>query len=128
MAVSLKLASPRYVLENGRVTLSGPAKSFWRRPGAAGLSRNVALPPCGALQRPDRTPAANAESAAQLLQHLGGGLAAGRAEAFDERAGGLDSKCVPPAFAIAVSSVFGRGCEGVSCESPSVNVSMTENM
>ena len=42
VAVSLKLASHAYVLENGRITLSGSGEALLvRRPRAAGLSRAV---------------------------------------------------------------------------------------
>ncbi len=42
VAVSLKLAAQAYVLENGRITLSGRGRgAAGRRPGTAGLSRDV---------------------------------------------------------------------------------------
>ena len=42
VAVSLKLAAHAYVLENGRITLSGPgAGTSGRRPRAPSLSRHV---------------------------------------------------------------------------------------
>ena len=52
VAVSLKLATQAYVLENGRITLTGRGEeALGRRPGAAGLSRDVTEP---ASQMPRR--------------------------------------------------------------------------
>ena len=49
------------------------------------------------------------KGAAQLLKHLGGGLAAGRAEALDQRAGGLGFEACAAGIRQAASSVFGTG-------------------
>jgi len=62
VAVSLKLASRAYVLENGRVTLSGHRRGIaGRRPGPAGLSRDVSFegPAAPARRRPVRASGAS---------------------------------------------------------------------
>ena len=88
VAVSLRLASRAYVLENGRVTLAGDRRgAARRRPGAAGLSRAVSG--IAALRRISMLSAAtrsvsglSGKASAQLAQRLGAGFRTDVADAL----------------------------------------------